>query len=523
MLPTSVFYGEKCFCSLSFLEAKNFRRVFGSLKRLDLSQNNFIDLPSTLLQKLQKLTHLNISHNRININYFDGRSWPILTNINLRFFDLSYNLVSDLNMHLISGLPNLTDLYMDNNKVSFFMPAIFENSSKLKTLSLNNNKLSLMVYSYNKTTVRELNLFGNNFSFSNDVVPFLNGASLKILRIGRPGLIYYPSTFKSIRLHYLQLRNFSQRLLTLDVLRSQKDLIALEIDNGIMEHANVENKQYLSNITFSNLPQLKSFFVNQCGNIGFGVIRLKNVTNLKTVDIHKASFSKRTFGEFFRIEGKNSIKFINISRNWITRVSYEDFYPFSQLEMLDISYNRIAIIPYPNLFSSFHNLKSLNLSGNLLRYLPKNFLISSSILHLNISHNLVKYVSALWHVNLVNLQDVDLSSNMIRAIAEPSDRSFSRYFLQRNWWNCTCDLLHAFSSAQLDIYCEGLPEDCFKCTYPKKHSNKSLQDLIGHCDSLPPTQNAKPGNLTILVISSAVIGFVLLLLTLGLILTYKLL
>jgi len=248
---------------------------------------------------MQKLTYLNLSHNQIRIDYYDGRPWPLLTSANLRVLDLSFNLIEDFNEPLINGLPNLTILNLNHNLISFFISAVIRNNSNLRTLSLNNNKISIMIYLPDTSTVTELNLFGNNFNFCKTSVPIFSETSLTTLRLGRPGLTYNPSSFKRLSLQSLHIRDFSQHRFAAEILDKQLYLVDLTIENGVMDQTAVENKSFLRKITFFNLPNLKTFVVNNCTSLGSGIVRLRNVTNLSTIDIHKVTQMERRFLSIF--------------------------------------------------------------------------------------------------------------------------------------------------------------------------------------------------------------------------------
>ena len=506
---------------MSQFDLNKLRNVFRSLRRLDLSHNNFKDLPGIPLQNFPSMTHLNMAHNYINIDYFDGRPWPLLVNANLQVLDLSYNHIEFIEQSLLNGLPNLTHLFMNGNRISIFLSEYFQNVLKLRTISLNYNQLAIMVYSSNLTSISELNLIGNRFSFSFESRPFAYvNKTLTTLRVGRPGLIYYPSTFANLRsLRILSLRYISQSVLDRNLFSDQILLSELEFKYGDLVNAAIENKNMLRSMSLFYLPHLNTLLVRRCERLGNGFLRLSFVRNLTRVIINKI-YLRQDFQKFFRLEGENSIKFLNLSQNMLDHVSYFDFQHFDKLEVLDLSYNRIKEIKHSNLFSSFQNLKCLNLSGNLLRYLSQSFLSSSSISYLNISYNLIKRVSPRWHTNLFNLKNVDLSNNYIRTISELPSRDFYQYLVQQNWWNCTCELLNTFSTLNVDVFCHGSVDDCLKCKFSQHHSVKSLRNLVNICKNRPKKQNLVLGNVTISVVC-IITGFAAAFLVLGIFLVRK--
>jgi Leucine-rich repeat (LRR) protein len=113
-----------------------------NLEYLDLSQNRLISIKNESFLNINKLKHLNLSHNKLdlesefnNISYFHGLSL-------LEILDLSFNEIK----------------YLDSNLT-------FQYLNSLKYLNLSNNKLkTAFIFGYLSLLIN-LNLASNNLSF----------------------------------------------------------------------------------------------------------------------------------------------------------------------------------------------------------------------------------------------------------------------------------------------------------------------------------------------------------------------
>ena len=462
--------------SLTSLKLENFRNVLQSLQRLDASFNSFSNLPRDLLHRLPALIFLNLSHNNIEINFFT-QNFPLLSNTKLEILDLSHNRIHIIGELLFNGLHNLARLYLDYNRITLFTAAHYTYIKNIKTFSFNYNNINGIYFPHTYDIV-EFNLLGNNFTFSNSTSPLKGAATLQRIKLGRPGLVYYPVTFKNLNaLRHIFFKDFSQPVLSSELFLEQPLLQSLKVEDGIVERITFEHMKFLSELFFGNLLNLTTFYARNCTQLGKGNVSFRNVPKLSTVIIN-GMMELNNFSTFLQVDSSNSIRILNFSNNNIFTITANDFQNFHVLEILDLSFNRLDIIN-SNSFTSLTRLKRVNLAGNRLFYLKNSFLISDTISLLNMSNNDIASVSSDWNVYLPKLNDVDISYNKIRAL--PLLFHFPRYYVEGNPWNCTCDILKTFYSAQLFLHRHQQSTVDFKCSSPLKYYDKPLHDAIQDC------------------------------------------
>ena len=154
-IPLQLFYHNRANLSaidfshnnISEIHPKQFRNLT-VLSRLELSHNNIAELHPQQFQELiylisginvNDLSRLSLDHNRfheIPTHLFQGSS-------NLEVLNLNHNVISEIQLRMFKPLLNLKFLYLNHNRLKTFVNAplttLFRN---LLFLSLSNNKLS---------------------------------------------------------------------------------------------------------------------------------------------------------------------------------------------------------------------------------------------------------------------------------------------------------------------------------------------------------------------------------------------
>lgn len=111
--------------------------IGNGLKDLDLRRNNITLISSGVFASLTNLRHIHLAHNlidRIEPGAFDHL--PVLKTL-----FLSNNKLKTITTNSLPRTGNLIELYLDSNEIRFFASDAL-NSTKLETLSLENNLLS---------------------------------------------------------------------------------------------------------------------------------------------------------------------------------------------------------------------------------------------------------------------------------------------------------------------------------------------------------------------------------------------
>ena len=110
-----------------------------------------------------------------------------------------------------------------------------------------------------------------------------------------------------------------------------------------------------------------------------------------------------------------NLKLLSLRSNGVralSKKSEKDFVPFFQLAHIDLSDNAMHVI-HPYIFSGFPNLKTLNLSGNVLHTISDNAFTLPSLETLDLSRNQLGVIKSHFFSSSSKLTEIDLSKNGI--------------------------------------------------------------------------------------------------------------
>ena len=135
----------KCSCQPVMITDKNFIPI---MQKLNLSNNQIIDLPDRAFGYFRQLKYLDLSFNRISFlnvtanrsNISPVRFFPDMSQ--LYYLNLSNNRLLDLQPGIVSGLEHLINQDLSNNRISVIRAGTFANLPKLERMFLQNNNIS---------------------------------------------------------------------------------------------------------------------------------------------------------------------------------------------------------------------------------------------------------------------------------------------------------------------------------------------------------------------------------------------
>ena len=320
--------------------------------------------------EISSIRYVDLSCNSLtDVNIFTSKSSRIANfTYRLQKLDLSKNKLSTFSMDLCSALPNLTQLYLRDNNITEFPYDILCHKN-IEILDLSKNKITSLQRHEMQTTLSlyRLDLSKNRLStfpsFIGDVFPGLTNLLMSSNQI---------SDLPLCSLNLVQLRDL--------------------------------------NLSRNNLQIIPPQFLSQC-------------TMLQKLDLSK--------NRLISLPESNDVTLTRLS---IVRVAHNclaERAPFfvprlvlrlPNLQVLDISHNKITQIPAPSQWSS-RSLRDLNFDHNRIKKI--NFgsspTVWSYLWRLSLSHNKVEELpSDIGH--LTSLSALDISYNPIRKIPDELGR-----------------------------------------------------------------------------------------------------
>lgn len=335
---------------------------FKSLVEMKLRNIGLNDLPKNFVQ--QHLITLDVSNNNLK-----KLSNTMLQMSNLEQLDLSRNQLTTID-YLFDHLTSLKQLNLSSNLISRLTEFSFRNLTQLQYLNLKSNRLHQV----------ELGAF---YQLNNLVKLILDD---------------------NIRLEHLKLDLFALRMRSLHL--SQTNLTS--IPQSINEHI---RELYLDH--------------NQLERLTIG--DFEHLTNLKTLHLNSNLLNEIEFDTFGRMsylvelylssnhllqvpeQLPKLLRILSLSDNLITELNCSKIMHLNQLETIDLSTNYIQHLDL-HCFSTFLNLKYLDLSENQLTTVDELFVNLKQLETLNLSGNeLIRLSDRSW-LGLDNLKDLQLNN-----------------------------------------------------------------------------------------------------------------
>lgn len=158
--------------------------------------------------------------------------------------------------------------------------------------------------------------------------------------------------------------------------------------------------------------------------------------------------SARQTCELLQWSNFTSCKTVILNNNSIEKINPAS--PYTSLQILDLSYNRLKELP-EHFLSDATAIKEINLGNNILEQLPENFLSNSSNLQvLKLEGNLLsKIPSSVFHSSLLNLS-VDCKCDVANSIMQHLNNSLTDH----SKLSVTCTSSHASSLEKLGDFLE---------------------------------------------------------------------
>lgn len=380
------------------------------LEQLDLSENNMWSVPIGLFCSLRNLVHLNLTRNRlhdVNNLYMSSKRKCAAQ---LRTLDLSLNNLENLPFSVFSGLHNLTELSIQNNRIGFIADSALEGLVSLAIVRLNGNNMhSLPPDLFNETKLlREIYLQNNSINVLAPSV-FSDLPHLTVLDLSANQLTsewINPATFRGLF-----------RLITLDMSSNKltkiepsifKDLLNIQVIKMSDNHLrHIDEKAFNGLTKLHSLTLSNNRLVSLRPNVFMGLQGLK----LLSIDYNRiAKFDARTFSHCPKLEE------LFLNGNKLDRIP-QGLADMPGLRSLDLGENQIKQLDNGS-FSEMANIYGLRLTENFIETIQRGiFDRMSSLQILNLSRNKIKHIETGAFDTNQNLQAIRLDGNQLKNIS----------------------------------------------------------------------------------------------------------
>ena len=411
----------------------------------------------------------NLQYLGLHIRHLDTLDKEIFLGLlALKTLDLSncYELtMRDLgNVFLLdSSIPNIENLYLNNMMVNLITPAylsasILDNIAKRPIKSLNVSGISFSKIEINSNITQQICKSLEVFNASNTLGVF--GTQF--------GIFYKCAKLTTVDISGTQLRLF-----------------------GINDWQNVHYNGIIDINIFKFHPYLESIYYNQ---IKYGApyleLRINGATltciNCNIGNLSNVYFSENSFKwlnvTFINCSSCLAIKLLDMSRNGVEYISP---HMLSTLSPEDINFhaNNLYIMEtfpdFEQLFKQLTRLRKINLSYNMLTFLPKYLFINNKNLEvLDLSTNRLKSFT-LSVENLNKLKHLNLRYNSLTIINKSNFNAFSLYIQTR--FNETPGSFHVdLRNNNFACNCEGSQFITWLYLYlmPKMSPGQTLECIV---------------------------------------------
>lgn len=384
----------RCFCNKALTsvncEGKQFmtppKDIPKSVEKLYLQHNEIADLEQGSFSELPQLQELYLQNNKLSVIKPMAFSWSRFPS--LKLIRLDNNHISTLEMNAFFNLTTLNITYLTNNYISSINPQAFYGCLRLTFLQLAQNDLMSIPALQSLPGLQQLSLQGN--SITNASFPASYEESTALATIGLSANKIDNLTSET----FMSLKNSSVRKLELS-------------RNKITD---------ISSGAFLPLTKLVSLVISlnplTATKLHIGLQGLRS-SAFRSLNIARLDLGGRLPSSTFALLNGTGLKQLLMSNNKINQLPSRAFATLKNLEQIDL--HSCAIQKVDNdTFAGLLSLTNLNLADNIIEKVPINLPSTLSLLYLN--GNKIAALGENAFVNLASLKNLYLGGNKISEV-----------------------------------------------------------------------------------------------------------
>lgn len=417
------------------------------LKVFNASFNELTNLQPHFFARVPELIEVDLSHNKFGaLRSFTGVD-------NIKRIDLSHNNIDSIADDAFNNFIHLEFVDLSNNKINLFKANVYSNVRDLQTLHLENNPID----TFNCENLLKMKTISVYTSWN--AIEFFNteceAAKLyTVLDSEREG--FFPASNGMYEIHCHE-QSF-ERIISFTAGHNQIDniveliqcfgssLVGLYLDGNIVS-------RFDDQFTFERFTNLKELSLRDTELIEFDFALLKKQDQLRTLDVSNNTLRRVTniwlsetlenLIEFSAAQNRfenvteifqhltSAIKTLDLSSNFVGKLTATDFGRFVGLEVLNLSNTTLSLSdfspfePLENLEMldiSYNDLSKTNFSTLSLRYSPDNSTHRATttttdrheyLRALNLSHTNLPIADFKPFERLRSLENLDVSHNQL--------------------------------------------------------------------------------------------------------------
>ncbi|XP_013198100.1 toll-like receptor 7 [Amyelois transitella] len=354
------------------------------LHTLDLAYNNIRKIPSDLFCALENIISLNLTRNKIK--FVDELGFGHKCGSTLQTIDLSHNDIMSLPADSeILHLRRLTQLFLQDNKISELPVDVFSDLLSLKVVNLSDNAINYLPEGlfHNTREIREIYMQNNEL----EALP-------KRIFNRLEQLLVLDLSANKLKSDHIEDETFSGLI----------RLIVLDLSHNIV--ARISHNMF-KDLFFLQILNLNNNSIGHIEDNAFLPLFNLHTLNLGQNKLH--TIEDHVFNGLFILNK------LTLNNNLLSYVSDNAFKNCSDLKELDLSSNKLTKIPEAILQLPF--LKSLDLGENLLTEITNStFQNLSQLTGLRLIDNQIGNLTAGMFWGLPSLQVLNLAKNKIQSI-----------------------------------------------------------------------------------------------------------